>query len=141
MAAQAEPRRLGASLALVALFAASATLTTLALRRLLPGGGAAELVDAKLARFTERKDELTVVFLGSSRVHRGFVPQVFDARTAAAGVATRSFNLGAPGSRAFESRTCSRASSTARPRASTTCSSIPREWRSCATSATSSRDR
>ncbi|MCY3000654.1 MAG: hypothetical protein NTV21_02420 [Planctomycetota bacterium] len=102
MAAQAEPRRLGASLALVALFAASATLATLALRRLLPGGGAAELVDAKLARFSERKDELTVVFLGSSRVHRGFVPQVFDARTAAAGVATRSFNLGAPGSRAFE---------------------------------------
>lgn len=87
---------------LVALFAASCALTTLALRRVLPGGGAAELVDAKLARFAALKDECTLVFLGSSRVHRGFVPQVFDARTAAAGVATRSFNLGAPGSRAFE---------------------------------------
>jgi hypothetical protein len=90
--------------ALVALFLATAGVVTLSLRRSLPGGGAEELVDAKLERFEEIRDECTVLFLGSSRVHRGFVPEVFDRAMAERGLATRSFNFGAPGSRAFEVR-------------------------------------
>ncbi|MBM3990040.1 MAG: hypothetical protein FJ298_03425 [Planctomycetes bacterium] len=102
MAANGERSSARASLGTLALFALSFALATLVLRTLLPHGGARELVDAKVARFARERDAYTLVFAGSSRVHRGFVPEVFDARTAAAGVATRSFNFGAPGSRAFE---------------------------------------
>lgn len=90
--------------ALVALFLISATLTTVVLRHVLPGGGSRELVDVKLERFAQTQDEYTVLFLGSSRVHRGFVPSLFDQRTSELGFPTRSFNFGAPGSRAFEVR-------------------------------------
>lgn len=89
---------------LVALFLVSATLTTLFLRRALPRGGADELVDVKLALFEQRRDDYSVLFLGSSRTHRGFVPSVFDARMRELGWPTHSFNFGAPGARAFEMR-------------------------------------
>jgi hypothetical protein len=102
VAEHSDGARSGARISLVTLFLASFVVTTLALREWLPHGGARELVDAKLARFAHEKDAYTVVFAGSSRVHRGFVPEVFEARTSAAGVATRAFNFGAPGSRAFE---------------------------------------
>ena len=102
MAANGERSSAGPSFGSIALFALSFTLATLGLRELLPHGGARELVDAKVERFAREGNTYTLVFAGSSRVHRGFVPEVFDARTAEAGVPTRSFNFGAPGSRAFE---------------------------------------
>jgi len=102
VAANGERSSAGPSFGSLALFAVSFALVTLALRALLPHGGARELADAKVERFARERDAYTLVFAGSSRVHRGFVPEVFDARTAAAGVPTRSFNFGAPGSRAFE---------------------------------------
>ena len=82
MAANGERSSAGPNFGSIALFALSFTLATLGLRALLPHGGARELVDAKVERFAREADAYTLVFAGSSRVHRGFVPEVFDARTA-----------------------------------------------------------
>jgi hypothetical protein len=94
-----EPRaRLGAvaaALLCLATFVGAAAL----LRRVTPHGSGLERMDVKLDAFAPRKDEFTLLFLGSSRTIRGFVPAQFDAALAARGVQVRSFNLGVPGGR------------------------------------------
>ncbi|MEM7306286.1 MAG: hypothetical protein AAF682_06435 [Planctomycetota bacterium] len=57
---------------------------------------------AKLRHLEGHADGFELVFLGSSRVYRSFVPEVIDAELAARGHALRSFNLGVPGMGDFE---------------------------------------
>lgn len=56
----------------------------------------------KIAWFDEHADEYDLVFLGSSRVFRGFDPQLFDAELKREGVELHSFNLGVGGVLPFE---------------------------------------
>lgn len=58
--------------------------------------------ETKLAAFLAREPLPDVAFLGSSRVFRGIDPAAFDARTAADGQRTTSFNLAMPGMHAIE---------------------------------------
>jgi hypothetical protein len=62
------------------------------------------VADTKLAQFAAIKDEIDVLVIGSSCVYRDFVPKVFDAELARAGVQARSFNFGLPGMQAPEVR-------------------------------------
>ena len=57
---------------------------------------------AKLTHFKEHRDEVDLVYLGSSRVFRSFVPEVIDAELEARGHEIRSLNLGIPGMGDFE---------------------------------------
>jgi hypothetical protein len=56
-----------------------------------------EVVGPKLARFRVDKDEISVLFVGSSYVFREVSPEVFDDAAAARNMEARSFNLGVPG--------------------------------------------
>ncbi|WP_131989467.1 hypothetical protein [Chthoniobacter flavus] len=47
--------------------------------------------------FAEHKDEFDTIFIGSSRIRHGIIPQVFDEAAAKNGVPTHSFNLGYSG--------------------------------------------
>jgi hypothetical protein len=85
----------------IALFAAAFWFTSSGLRSVFPGRGTT-LIETKVAWFEEHGTEYDTIFLGSSRCYRGFRPELFDQLTDARGVATRSFNFGTPGSRAFE---------------------------------------
>ncbi|MGQ0552910.1 MAG: hypothetical protein ACT4PU_06790 [Planctomycetota bacterium] len=79
----------------------SLALATWLLRALLPWPADGGLAD-KLAHFTAHRDDFEVLFLGSSRVARGYVPEVIDARLAAAGQPLRSFNLGVDAMESYE---------------------------------------
>jgi hypothetical protein len=94
-----EPRaRLGAVAAALLCLATFVGVAAL-LRRVTPHGSGLERMDVKLDAFAPRKDEFTLLFLGSSRTIRGFVPAQFDAALEERGVRVRSFNLGVPGGR------------------------------------------
>lgn len=54
---------------------------------------------AKLDWLAERGAEYDTFFVGSSRVHRQIIPDIFDAEMAALGVQTNSFNLSGDGMR------------------------------------------
>ena len=54
-------------------------------------------VSAKLRFFGLHKDEFDTVFLGSSHIHYGVAPSVFDEVLAGAGIQSRTFNLGIDG--------------------------------------------
>ena len=60
-------------------------------------------ISEKLAYFSRHKDEFDVLFIGSSRVYRGVVPQVFDATLLSRGIASTSLNLGIDGMNVPES--------------------------------------
>jgi len=95
-----EPRtRSGAVATAWACFAATFIATALLVRGVAPHGSGLERVDVKLDAFAEHKDDYSLVFLGSSRTIRGFVPAQFDAALAERGLRVRSFNFGAPGAR------------------------------------------
>ncbi len=98
------PRPLARARALrnAALCALTFTLCVALLGATLPERGGLH-TDAKLDAFEARKDEIDVVFLGSSRTYRGFVPRIFDEELAARGHAFQAFNLGVMGNRATES--------------------------------------
>ncbi len=51
------------------------------------------VLSEKRAHFVAHADEYDAVFIGSSRVYRGFVPKVFDAVLRERGVPMRSFNF------------------------------------------------
>ncbi len=53
-------------------------------------------VTAKMEAFQAAKNEVQVLFFGSSRVYRQIDPQLFDRVLARRGIALRSFNLGVP---------------------------------------------
>lgn len=59
-------------------------------------------LDDKLRYFAAHKDDYDVIFVGSSRIHRGVVPAVFDASLAAAGRPLRSFSFGLLGMQPHE---------------------------------------
>lgn len=89
--------------AFLVLLAASAFVATAALLRdRLPGGTQHERTEIKFAHFRAHRDEFTLAFFGSSRVFRGFDPELFDRVCAEQGVRTRSYNFGIPGSHAIE---------------------------------------
>jgi hypothetical protein len=68
--------------------------------RLLPGSVEAE----KMREFRLHQDEYDLVYVGTSRVHRGFDPAAFDARLAELGRPVRSFNFGLVGLGFLEQR-------------------------------------
>ena len=93
--------RVGSALGHVAIALATLLLTLRLLGGWLPIGEHAEL-GAKLAELERRSSEVDTLFLGSSLTYRHVDPAAFDAATAAAGMPTHSFNLGAPGMGAVE---------------------------------------
>jgi hypothetical protein len=89
------------ALRLVPLCVLSLLLAAAALRPLLPvpdEGGLA----AKLRAWEACRDGVDVLFVGSSRVAHGVVPEEFDAVLAGRGRPLRSFNLGVDGMGSFE---------------------------------------
>lgn len=54
-------------------------------------------IAAKLRYFSEHKDELDTVIVGTSRLYYSAAPEIFDATTAENGLPTRSFNFGIDG--------------------------------------------
>jgi hypothetical protein len=54
-------------------------------------------VSDKLEWFSAHRDDYDVLFFGSSRIHRGVVPEVFDREMARRGHPVRSFNFGVLG--------------------------------------------
>jgi len=56
----------------------------------------------RLTAFEDDSEGFDVIAIGSSRVMRGFVPEVFDEAMSAGGQALRSFNFGLPASGAHE---------------------------------------
>lgn len=63
-----------------------------------------ECVSEKLALVEGNAGEVNVVFVGSSRAHHNYAPEVFDETMAQRGRPTRSLNLGAPGMRLIETQ-------------------------------------
>lgn len=55
------------------------------------------LLEAKLGHFRQNQDRYTALFFGTSRIHYGFVPQLFDEEMARHGHPMRTFNFAAPG--------------------------------------------
>lgn len=94
--ATAEPGVVGRALLC---FAAAFTCVALLVREFAPHGSGLERMDVKLDAFAQRKDDFSLVFLGSSRTVRGFAPQRFDSELAQRGVSVRSFNFGVAGAR------------------------------------------
>ncbi len=83
-------------------------VAALAIASTLIGWGApapyVECIDDKLDLLARRGASINSVFIGSSRVHHNYVPQVFDDEMARRGVEARSLNFGAPGMRLIESK-------------------------------------
>ncbi|MCH7824738.1 MAG: hypothetical protein IH849_08045 [Acidobacteria bacterium] len=81
-------------------------VASLAIASTLIGWGAPapyiECIDDKLDLLARRRASINAVFIGSSRVHHNYVPQVFDDEMARRGVEARSLNFGAPGMRLIE---------------------------------------
>lgn len=91
-------------LALLAFCAVCPVLTAL-LERWAPGARVADEVPrAKFRHFARAADDYELVFIGSSRVYREFVPSLFDAELLRHGRNTRSFNFGMQGMRHPEMR-------------------------------------
>ncbi len=105
-----KPARSINAAAFIAGFALVATMLSGALPPLRP-----PQIGAKLDWLSEHGAEYDTFFIGSSRVHRQIIPDLFDAEMAALGVKTNSFNLSGDGmrppedefvmERAFTSRT------------------------------------
>ena len=91
----------GALVVYALLFGAAFAVSSRAVTAVMPGRGTT-LIETKLAWFEEHRAQYDTLFFGSSRAYRGFEPERFDRLTAEAGIETRSFNFGTPGSRAFE---------------------------------------
>jgi hypothetical protein len=70
--------------------------TCLVLHVVLPAPVVSE-VGLKMRFFAAHKDDFDTIFLGSSRIHSGVAPAVFDGVLAENGVASRTFNFGASG--------------------------------------------
>ncbi|MEO0648261.1 MAG: hypothetical protein AAFZ17_19275 [Cyanobacteria bacterium J06650_10] len=83
---------------LAALSAIAFSLTTGGVR-LWAGSAASRQDDSlalKIAHFEAHKDSYTNVFIGNSRIYRGFNPEIFDQAMAAAGQTSHSYNFGIP---------------------------------------------
>ncbi len=60
-------------------------------------------ISLKVHRFTEKKDDVDIVFIGSSRSYHGIAPKVFDQTLLASGHEWRSFNMAMDGMTTAES--------------------------------------
>jgi hypothetical protein len=80
----------------VAAGAAAFVFTCLVLNAFLPAPNLGH-VSAKLRFFAIHKDEFDTIFVGSSRIHNGIAPSIFDQVLAENGIPSRSFNFGASG--------------------------------------------
>jgi hypothetical protein len=80
----------------VAACAAAFVCTCLVLRAFLPAPNIGD-VSAKVRFFATHKDEFDTIFVGSSRIHNGVAPSIFDQVLAENGITSRSFNFGASG--------------------------------------------
>ena len=60
---------------------------------------AVSMVEAKLERLKERRDDYDTLFLGSSRIYHQINPQLFDRLTSERRIATKSFNAAIDGMR------------------------------------------
>ncbi len=55
------------------------------------------VISLKVHRFTEEKDDVDIIFVGSSRIFHGIAPKVFDQTLLASGHQWRSFNVAMDG--------------------------------------------
>jgi hypothetical protein len=85
----------------VAAFLATTSLALLGLDSVRPTDGG-DPMEIKLRHFAEHKAEYDLIFIGSSRVYRGFVPSLFEEQVQQAGLSARAFNFGLLGLRAPE---------------------------------------
>ena len=83
------------TLAVVA-FACTVALLSLALDQAGIGRGYIRRLTEKWAHLEAHHDDYDVLFIGSSRVHRHMVPEVFDREMREAGVSVSSYNAGLP---------------------------------------------
>ena len=95
------------SIALFALAAVCFCVTSLVTGRSLPEPDLGQ-VGEKLAWFDAHRDDYDVLFVGSSRVFRGVVPEVFDREMARRGHPVRSFNFGVSGMAGYETSALAR---------------------------------
>src|SRR5213078_5314247 len=80
----------------VALCAAAFVCTCLVLHAFLPPPNSGD-VSSKLRFFATHKDEFDTIFVGSSRIHNGVAPSIFDQVLAENGIPSRTFNFGGSG--------------------------------------------
>src|SRR5437764_1691332 len=80
----------------IALCVAAFVFTCVVLHAFLPAPNIGD-VSAKLRFFAIHKDEFDTIFVGSSRIHNGVAPSIFDRVLAENGIPSRSFNFGASG--------------------------------------------
>ena len=85
----------------VAAFLFASALVLSALTRVGPAGDGGPMA-IKLGHFAQHRDDYEAIFIGSSRVYRGFVPSLFEERLAEAGTPLRTFNMGLLGLRTPE---------------------------------------
>src|SRR5258708_5258495 len=85
----------------VALFAAAFVAAASGLARLRPLPDLIHLAP-KFEYYQKHAEDYDVVFVGSSRVLKGFDPESFQKRLQDSGVAMRAFNFGIPGMRGHE---------------------------------------
>src|SRR5262245_19965519 len=101
MSAAAEPMPMTRRIFLCAIAVVSFGIVAIGLRQLVPWPEEYGL-RAKYDWYRDHKDEFDGVFIGSSRVFRGFDPLVVDGELATRGVPARTFNLGVGGMVTFE---------------------------------------
>jgi hypothetical protein len=80
----------------VAACAAAFVFTCLVLHAFLPTPNIGD-VSSKLRFFATHKDEFDTIFVGSSRIHNGVAPSIFDQVLAENGIPSRTFNFGGSG--------------------------------------------
>jgi hypothetical protein len=78
------------------LFAVTSLLFSRWIQRPEPAYLADSTMASKLDQLRRSAADVDLLFIGSSRVYRGVIPQRFDELAAERGVATRSYNLGVP---------------------------------------------
>ena len=85
--------RPGRSRLCLAAFLVALSMALLASGSVRPLGGK-DPMNLKLRHFAEHRDEYDLVFIGSSRIYRGFAPSVMEERLREEGVPLRAYNFG-----------------------------------------------
>lgn len=90
------PARIGRGALSMAAFVVALAVTAHFIGGIDRFAGVVEL-EEKFAWFDAHADEYDTLFVGTSRVYRGIMPEIFDRRMAGAGMSAKSFNFGIDG--------------------------------------------
>src|SRR5947207_2206779 len=89
-------KRMARAAGLILIFLAALLGSGALLSEFLPFS-AVPIVREKFAYYAAHASDYDTLFIGTSRVYRGMMPEVFDRLTAEAGRPTHSFNFGVDG--------------------------------------------